>query len=284
MKPIDLLIAFFVPISWGLGLVVAKPVVDGFPPILFMALRFSAAALTLAWFVPIPRAQLWGIFWAALVGVTLQYGFTFYGLRHLDAGTSGLLVQTEAVFLVVLAAIFLGEPFGARQVIGMAIAFVGLWMIAGEPRLEGKGIGIALVLTGTIFWASGQILIRRLGPMDGLTTVAWVAIIASPQLYLVSFLVEGNPIPAIQSAGLGVWGAALYMGLIMTGIGYACWYHVLGRYPAALSSPFLLLTPVSAVLGGWLFLGEPLGWRFLSGGAIVTAGVAVLLLERPQRQ
>ncbi|MEM8842333.1 MAG: DMT family transporter [Pseudomonadota bacterium] len=284
MKPIDLLIAFFVPISWGLGLVVAKPVVDGFPPILLMALRFSAAALALAWFVPIPRSQLPGLFWAALVGVTLQYGFTFYGLRHLDAGTSGLLVQTEAVFLVLLAAIFLGEPFGLRQVVGMAIAFLGLWMISGEPRLEGKGFGVALLLTGTVFWASGQILIRRLGKVDGLTTVAWVAIISSPQLYLLSFLVEGNPVPAITSADLGVWGAALYMGLIMTGIGYACWYHVLGRYPAALTSPFLLLTPVSAVIGGWLFLGEPLSWNFLLGGAIVTVGVAVLLLERRQRQ
>lgn len=285
MKPLDMLIAIAVPIAWGMGLVVAKPVVDGFPPLLLMALRFATAALVLAWFVPIPRAHLRGLFWAALVGLALQYGFTFYGLRYLDAGTTALLVQVEVVFLVLIAAVLLREPISLRQAFGMAIAFAGILLITGEPRLAGRELGIAFVMIGAAAWATGQIMIRRVGqrsgPLSGLTTIAWVAIFATPQLLVISLVVEGDPRPALASADWQVWSAVLYLGLVMTAIGYGCWYHVLGRYRAGQAGPFLLLTPVASVLGGWLFLGEPLSWQILAGGAVVLAGVALLVIERP---
>ncbi|MEM7508407.1 MAG: EamA family transporter [Pseudomonadota bacterium] len=294
MKPLDMLIAMAVPIAWGMGLVVAKPVVDGFPPLLLMALRFATAALVLAWFVPIPRAHLKGLFWAALVGLAFQYGFTFYGLRYLDAGTTALLVQVEVVFLVLIAAALLREPISLRQGIGMAIAFAGIVLITGEPRLDGQELGISFVMIGAAAWAMGQIMIRRLGQMPGplpgrmpgLTTIAWVALFAAPQLLVISLVVEGDPRPALASADWQVWSAVLYLGLVMTAIGYGCWYHVLGRYRAGQAGPFLLLTPVASVLGGWLFLGEPLTWQILVGGAVVLAGVALLVLEwpNPKRQ
>ena len=89
MKPLDVIAALLVPIIWGMGIVVAKPAVDQFPPILLMALRFSVSALVLVWLVPIPRLVLKPLFWVALVGSALQYGLTFNGLRYLDAGTMG---------------------------------------------------------------------------------------------------------------------------------------------------------------------------------------------------
>jgi len=67
MKSLDIVAAVAVPIIWGMGIVVAKPAVDQFPPILLMAMRFSVSALILVWFVPIPRGVLKQLFWVALV-------------------------------------------------------------------------------------------------------------------------------------------------------------------------------------------------------------------------
>ena len=92
MKPLDILIAVTVPVVWGMGLVIAKPAVDQFPPILLMALRFTVSALALVWFVQVPRTALWKLAVAALIGSTVQYGLTFNGLRLLDASTTGLIV------------------------------------------------------------------------------------------------------------------------------------------------------------------------------------------------
>jgi O-acetylserine/cysteine efflux transporter len=280
MKPLDILIAVTVPVVWGLGLVLAKPAVDQFPPILLMALRFAVSALALVWFVPIPRAGLKLLAVAALIGSTLQYGLTFNGLKLLDASTTGLIVQAEAPFLALVAAIFLGERLGARRLLGMAIAFAGIYLISGEPRIKGHEIGVAMVLGGTFLWACGQTMIRTLGEIGGMTAIAWVSACAAPQLLVASLIVEHDQVAALAAAGWQVWATVLYLGLVMTALGYSCWYHVLGRYEVNRVAPFLLLTPVTSVLGGAFLLGEPLTPTILVGGAVVIAGVALLVIER----
>ena len=282
MKTTDAMIATAVPLLWGLGLVVAKPVVETFPPILLMALRFSVAALLLVWFAPMPKRHLAALALVALVGSTLQYGLTFNGLKRLDAGTTALIVQAEVVFLVIIAAIWLGERLGLRQIIGMVVAFAGLWIVYGTPRLQGQEGGIAMVLGGGLFWAFGQVMVRRLGDLGGVTTVAWVSVLAAPQLIVLSLVVEGDPRPALVEADWRVWISVLYLGVMMTALAYACWYHVLGKYQAGQVGPFLLMTPVASVLGGALFLGEPLTREIVLGGAVLIAGVGVLVIEKSE--
>ena len=280
MKPLDILIAIAVPVVWGIGLVFAKPVVAEFPPLLLMALRFGVAALTLVWFVPIPRPQIPTLFWVALIGATMQYGFTFNGLRYLDAGTTALVVQAEIPFLVLIAAVVLKEKLDFRKIMGMAIAFFGIYLISGQPQLQGKVAAIAMVLTGGLLWAIGQIMVRFMGGIGGLTTTAWLAVLAAPQLLIASLLFESNHMDVLRAAGISTWLTVAYLGLIMTAVGYGCWYHVLGRYPASRVGPFLLLTPVTSVIGGALFLDEQLTLFTLIGGAIIIFGVAILVLDK----
>ena len=280
MKLLDILIAIAVPVVWGIGLVVAKPVVADFPAILLMALRFTVAALALVWFVPIPKSQLGTLFCVALVGATMQYGFTFNGLRYLDAGTTALIVQAEVPFLVLLAAVTLKERLDVKKVLGMVIAFIGIYLISGQPELQGKGVAIAMVLTGGFLWATGQVIVRKYIRLGGLTLTAWLAVLAAPQLFITSLLFESNHVSVLQTADLNTWLTVLYLGLIMTAVGYGCWYHVLGRYPASRVGPFLLLTPVTSVLGGALFLGEQLTSLTIIGGSIIILGVAILVIEK----
>ncbi|WP_455372561.1 DMT family transporter [Limibacillus halophilus] len=280
MKPTDVLIALTVPVLWGLGLVIAKPAVDLFPPILLMSLRFGVTAALLVWFVPIPRRVLAQLFFVALIGSTLQYGLTFNGLRLLDASTTALIVQAEVPFLALIAAIWLGEKLGLRKVFGMIIAFAGIYLIAGEPRIEGQFLGIGLVLSGAFMWALGQVMMRRLGEIGGITAIAWVAVMAAPQLLTASLLLESDHLQHLRQADLRVWGAVIYLGVVMTAIGYGCWYHVLGRYEVNRVAPFILLTPVTSVLGGALFLGEEITLIILAGGFLVIFGVGVIVVER----
>lgn len=282
MKPLDVLIAIAVPTIWGMGIVVAKPAVDAFPPILLMALRFSVTALLLVWFVPIPRAVLGRLALVALVGSALQYGLTFNGLKFLDAGTTALLVQAEVPFLVLIAAVWLKESLKWRHALGMVVAFVGVYLIAGAPKLEGKLVGVALVLSGAFMWSVGQAMMRRIGEIGGITAIAWVSVFAAPQLFVASLVLERDHLTYIAEAKPQIWGAVIYLGVVMTAIGYSCWYHVLGRYDASKAAPFILLMPVTSVLGGWLFLGEALTWPILIGGLAVLAGVALLVVERRQ--
>ena len=220
------------------------------------------------------------MFVAALVGSTLQYGLTFNGLRLLDASTTALIVQAEAPFLTLIAAVFLGEKLQRKQILGMVIAFAGIYLISGEPRIRDQGLGVALVLGGAFTWAIGQTIVRRLGEIGGMTVIAWVSVFAAPQLFISSALFESGQFAALANAGPSIWATVLYLGLVMTALGYSCWYHVLGRYEVYRVAPFLLLTPVASVIGGAVLLDEALTLTILTGGAIVIAGVALLVGER----
>jgi len=276
----DTLLAISVPVLWGLGFTFSKIALNEFPPILLMSFRFTLTALTLIWFVPIPRHLLRQIFFIALISATIQYGLTFYGLKLLDASTAALVVQLEVPFLAILGSVFLKEAVGLQRILGILISFTGVIMIAGEPRLAGNQLGIMLVASGALTWAIGQIMIRKLGSVGGFMLIAWVAAFAAPQLFLASLAIEGNPMPAIMAASWKVWAVIAYLGLIMTAVGYGIWYHLLGRHPVNHVGPFLLLLPVVAIAASVTLLDEQLTWWLVAGGIAVIFGVGIIVFEK----
>ncbi len=280
LRLIDMLMGVAVALAWGMGFVFAKAAIGYFPPILLMSFRFFVTALALVWFVRIPRAHLGRLAFIALIASTVQYSLTFTGLKGLDAGAAALIVQLEVPFLVLIGALFLGEAPGWRKWAGIALAFVGVWQIAGAPQIAAAWISVLLVISGAFIWAVGQAMIRRLDGIDGLTVTAWIAVMAAPQLLVSSLIFETGQWAAITGAGWVVWVAVAYLGLIMTALGYGLWYTLIRRNPVSQVAPFLLLLPLFAVLGGVLFLGESLSSQVLVGGALVVGGVGFILIGR----
>lgn len=280
VKPRSILLAITVPVVWGLGITFTKAALSDFPPVLLMAIRFAVTALLLVWFVRPPVAILGKLFWIALISATIQYSLTFYGLKGLDASTAVLVLQLEAPFAVLLAVIFLKERLTLRRILGMLIAFAGVALIAGEPRLQGAYVSFLLVIAGAFTWSIGQVMIRALGIQSGMTLIAWVAVLATPQLFIVAFIIEDVSWALIAGAGWVVWATIAYLGVIMTALGYGIWYHLLGRVPVNQVAPYLLLLPVVTVASGMVLLGETLTPLIAVGGLVVIAGVAVIVIER----
>ena len=146
----------------------------------------------------------------------------------MDATPAVLLVQAEVVFGVIIAALLLGEKPSMRQVVGIAISCFGILTIVGAPSLEGQIFGVMLILGGTLAFALGQVLIRRLkGVLTGFQLTAWMGVMAGPQMILAAMLFEGDLVRQISTAPMVAWGTVLYLGLIMTVVGYSAWYFVL---------------------------------------------------------
>jgi len=275
--------AISVPLIWGTGFVVAKGAISEFPPILLMAFRFLVTSLVLIWFVKPPIGQLRALFLIAIVASAIQYSLTFTGLRGLDAGFAALIVQLEVPFLVILGAILLGEKASLRKWMGIIIAFAGVGLLIGKVEFNNAWGSVALVVAGAFTWAVGQIFVRKLKNIDGLTTTAWVAVFATPQLFVMSFIFETNQIESITKASMSIWLAVLYLGIIMTALGYYFWNTLIRSYTIEKIAPFLLLLPVFSLIGGVLFLGEMISGAKMFGGLIVILGVAFVSLEKKPR-
>ena len=279
MKPLDLASAIAVPVIWGMGFVIAKAGMAHFSPILLMALRFTLTAACLYYFFRPPKGLFKQLFWISLVSAALQYSLTFNGLRGIDASTAALLVQLEVPFGLLLAWLLLGDRMTARQAIGVLVAFGGAILIIGEPRLEGDLVYAFLVVAGAFTWAVGQIMIKKLGNVGGFHLLTGVALFAAPQLFVASFVFESNQLQQISTASPAAWGSVIYLGLVMTALGYGLWYRLLGHYSVNRVMPFLLLLPVASVCGGLVFLDETLTLKIALGGALAISGVAMITLQ-----
>jgi O-acetylserine/cysteine efflux transporter len=280
VKTVDILLAISVAVIWGMGFIVAKAAMSHFSPIFLMALRFSLTAFCLVWFFRPPAGFFWRLFWVSFVSATVQYGLTFYGVRGIDASTAALLVQLEVPFGLILAWMILDDKISIKQAFGIAISFSGAMLIIGEPKLSGDLIYAFMVIGGAFTWAVGQIMIKKLGHFGGFKLISSVALFAAPQLLIASFLLESDHIQQVQTASPASWAAVVYLGLIMTALGYGMWYRLIGLYNVNQVMPFLLLLPVSSVIGGIFFLDESLTLKIATGGLLAMIGVAIITIQR----
>ena len=281
----DTLIASLVPIFLGFGFVIAKPAMEHFPPILLMGLRFTFAASILIWWFPIPRGYLKQIFIASLIANTLQYSVTYTGLNLIDASAAVLLVQTEVPFGVLFAYFMLKEKPTIRSLIGIAVAFVGVYILTGSPNLEGKFLGIFLTILGSAIWALGQVLVKPLSKeIAPLTLVAWLAIFSGPILIFLSSILDGNTINYIKSANFNSWAIAFYLGFFMQPVTYGCFYYVLKNNPLYKVLPIVTMgIPLTGLLAAILLLGEKPTTELYLGGFIILIGVILILYTKQKK-
>ena len=280
----DTFLAALVPIFLGFGFVIAKPAMEYFPPFLLMGLRFTFAASVLIWWFPIPRGFLKKIFIASLIANTLQYSVTYTGLSMIDASAAVLLVQMEVPFGVVFAYFMLKEKPTTRSLIGISIAFIGVYILTGSPNLDGKFFGAALTIIGSAIWALGQVLVKPLSKeINPLALVAWLALFSGPVLITLSAIFDGNTINYFKSANLDSWIIAIYLGFIMQPITYGCFYYVLKNNPLYKVLPIVTMgIPLTGLLAAVFLLGEEPTRQLFIGGAIILLGVVMIVFGSKQ--
>ena len=278
----DTFIASLVPIFLGFGFVIAKPAMDDFPPILLMGLRFTFAASILIWWFPIPKGYLIKIFIASLVANTIQYSVTYSGLNLIDASAAVLLVQTEVPFGVLFAYFMLKEKPTIRSLIGILVAFIGVYILTGSPSLDDKFLGIFLTILGSGIWALGQVLVKPLSKeLNPLTLVAWLALFSGPILILLSNIFDGNSINYIKSANMNSWIIAIYLGFFMQPITYGCFYYVLKNNPLYKILPIVTMgIPLTGLLAAIFLLKESPTTELYIGGSIILLGVILIVYTK----
>ena len=279
MNSKQILLALIVPITWGLGFTLAKIGMEQFSALLIMSIRFGIAGLVLVWFTKPPWGYMREIFVVALIGSTIQYGLTYNGLKGIDASTAAILVQLEGPILALMGTILLKEKLGLTRALGMGFAFLGVFIIAGEPRLDGHIDSVILLVAGSTVWAVAQIMISRLKGLSGITILAWVAIMATPQMLIASLIIEDGQWQAITSASLVDWSIIFYLAFIMTVVGYSVWYHLLSSVDVSKVSPFLMLLPITSIIAGMALLDEKLTLSMIIGGLMIMTGVASTLIN-----
>jgi O-acetylserine/cysteine efflux transporter len=283
MSPRDLLLALVVVVAWGVNFVVIKVGLHGVPPMLLGALRFALAAVPAVFFVKRPQMP-WR--WLFAYGATIslgQFAFLFSAMYvGMPAGLASLVLQAQAFFTLILAALFLRERFGVPNVAGLLIAAGGLAVIGMQGGHAMTFAGFVLTLCAACSWALGNIVTKKVGKVDLVGLVVWGSLVPPLPFFALSYLFEGPQriVAALSNISAMSIFAIVYLAFIATLIGYGLWSRLLSRYPASQVAPFSLLVPIVGLASASLFLDEQLSAAQIAGALLVMVGLAVNVFGR----
>jgi O-acetylserine/cysteine efflux transporter len=278
MSPKDLLLALVVIIVWGLNFVVIKVGLHDMPPMLLGALRFMLAAFPAILFVKRPQIPLR---WLLAYGLTIslgQFAFLFSAMSvGMPAGLASLVLQSQAFFTLLFAALFLGERLRAANLFGLLVAAAGLLLIGLQGDRLMTMAGFALTIGAASMWALGNIVTRRLGKVNLVGLVVWGSLVPPLPFLALSWLLEGPEAieAALRGISLDSILVLIYLAFGATLLGYGLWSRLLSRYPASQVAPFSLLVPVVGLTSSALLLDEHLGPLQVLGALLVMFGLLI---------
>ena len=276
----DMLLALSIIGIWGINFVVIAWGLEGMPPLLLGGLRFLMVASIGSLFFKRPKTPFfWWVAYAIPISF-LQFAFLFSAMSYgMPAGLASLALQSQALFTLFFALIFLKEGIKGYQLLAIVIAAAGLTLIAeSNDQATMTALGFGLTLAGAASWALGNISTRsisRQGYDSNVNLVIWSAWIPPIPLFIGSYFLEGPELieTSLLNFGWQTFGALSYLSVVATVVGYGLWSHLLSRYPAAQIAPLTLGVPVVGLTSAAILLNEsisPIQWL---GAGLVLIGL-----------
>lgn len=272
-------------VLWGGSFFFNGAALGELPPLTLVFLRVALGAVIL-----LPLLHVQGISfpkgmasWQAFVVIGLLNNVIPFSLivaaqTFIPSGLASILNATTPLFTVLVMAAAGEEALQARRVAGVALGLAGVIILRGwgiETRAE-QGLGILLCLGGALSYGFAALAARRLlkdSPPLGTATFQLMA--STVMMTIVAGAMEQPwrlPVP-----GLATWLAVLGLAALSTALAYIVFFQIIRRAGATNVMLVTLLIPVTAILLGWLVLGEPISVREITGAIVI--GSALLVID-----
>lgn len=271
---------------WGFNFVVIAVALEDLPPLLCNALRFTLAAVPAVFLVRRPAVPWRWVVAVALSLCVVKFSLLLFGIAAgMPAGLSSVVLQSQAIFTVLLAVLLLKERPGARQYAGLALAASGIILVAWRLGPQRPLGAFLLVVAAAAFWGLSNVATRRAGAADMLSFFVWVSAVAAPILIVLSLVVDGpaTGLAALRTIDLRSAAALAYLAFVSTLVGWGVWGLLIRRYGASTVAPFSMLVPFFGIASAALFLREAVHPTDVIGGVLVVGGVLLGSLRRRTR-
>ena len=267
---------------WGASYTFIRVAVPAFGPFTLMGLRVVLAASILALYaaalapgMPKLRSR-WREF--LIVGATnsaIPFSLIAAAEIELTASLAAILNSTTALFVAVVAAVWIGEALTIKKVFGLFMGLVGVAVLVGWDPIPLSGIvllSVGAMLAASLSYAIGGVYVKRtfagVPPLAmAIGQQAGAAFLLLP-LAAVSFPQEAPPLPAALSA--------LALTLLSTAVAYLLYFRLIENVGPTKTLTVTFLIPVFGLLFGVVLLGEPVGVGTLVGFGIILYSVALV--------
>lgn len=285
IDPRDWLLLGLLSILWGGSFFFNGVVLKELPPLTVVFLRVVLAAVILLPLLRVYRIALpvgvsgWTPFFAiGFFNNVLPFSLFAVAQTHIQSGLAAILNATTPLCTVVVMAVAREEKLQARRIAGVVAGLIGVVILRsdGVGLVAGQGIGILLCLAGALSYGISALLARRLlSNSPPLGTAAFQMMASASMMAVVTGVIERPwqlPVP-----GTMIWLAVLGLATLSTALAYIVFFQIVRRSGATNVMLVTLLIPVTAILLGYLVLGETISPREIAGALVI--GSALLLID-----
>ncbi len=278
----DILLTALAPMTWGSTYIVATELLPPDRPLTAAMLRILPAGLLLICLCRhLPHKHEW---WRLTVLAALNLGLfqalLFIAAYRLPGGVAAVLGAVQPMFVILLCWGLNQQRPALITLLASLSGVAGMAVLLLSPDAGWDSIGIAAALAGALSMACGTYLARQWrSEMPLLAFTGWQLFLAGLMLLPVSLLTEPAlpPLHSIQIAGYA------YLCLIGAVLAYALWFRGISRLTPAAVSSLGLFSPLTAVVLGWIFLGQSISATGMAG--FITVLISVYLMQnRPATQ
>jgi len=271
-RPADLILTALAPAIWGSTYFVTTEFLPQGFPITLSVLRALPAGLLLLLLVrqlP-PRAWLGRVLLLGAFNFAIFWVLLFISAYRLPGGVAATLGATQPLIVLLLARLALGSQIRPLSVLAALAGLGGVALLVLGPNAALDPLGVAAGLGGAVSMAAGTVFSRKWQPpVPPLTFTAWQLTAGGLLLVPVALIAE----PMMPMPDARALGGLLYLGLIGAALTYLLWFRGIARIEPAAISMLGMMSPVTAVLLGWLALGQSLSGLQAMGALAVLGSV-----------
>jgi drug/metabolite transporter (DMT)-like permease len=283
--PSAYLLLFVANVVFATSYGVTRVVLDDVPPaMLGLGRSLIGAVILVAWAWRGLRTTKMSmhdhgrVFLMGVVGFALAFGLGNWGIERSTASNAGLLITVEPTSLLLLSPVLLGERLTRREAVGAALALIGtvIVVVNGIP---------GLTQSLAPHWR-GDLLLILFGLAYAVYSLLGRGVLAShPVLVVTAWSILWGALTMVPLAGLewraglmprwtaGAVAGTLYLGVVITALGYAVWNWCLERLGASRVAIFVNVQPLAGALIGVWWLHEPLTVFTIVGGLAILTGL-----------
>ncbi len=281
----DLLLTLLVNFAWGFNFIAGKIGAEEFQPLLFTSIRFLfLLVLMLPWLKP-ARGSMWPLLRVSFLLGVVHFGMMFTGLNAGgNIASVAITTQLYVPFSAILATIFLREQISFIRILAIVIALSGVMVIGFDPVVFNHLDAMLWVTGAACAMAMATILMRQCPNLGVFRLQAWIALVSTPSLLLLSLLFESDHAKILSEMHwLDLW-TPLYSAVGASIIGHGTVYYLVGKYPVSVVTPLLLLAPILASIFGVLYFGDEIGWKLVVGGLMTMLGILIVTINPDKKK
>jgi O-acetylserine/cysteine efflux transporter len=249
-------------------------------PLLFGSLRMGCVFIFLIPFckIIIPEKR----YILPLIGFSICMGAGVNMFLYLSIDTVSLLApitigaQLSIPFSILISSLFLKESVSLKKWIFIFSSFLGIMLIAFDPKILDEIYGLLLVFGMAFFYGLSQVFSRSIKDLDVKFTNSFMGFVGFIVLMIFSHIFEGNVFDQIKKVETGGWLAVIYAGMIISILGHMMMFYLYKFYSVGMVMPFYSLFPVFGLILTFFIFGEVPSLFTIFGGIIVITSIYLI--------